>query len=315
MSQLTLERVDPASERETVGPMPGPGQHPHPVLTLPDGRTLGYDDVGDPSGTPVVYLHGTPDSRLARHPDDGLAARAGVRLLAVDRPGYGHSSPATQKDFEDDLATLLDTHRIDQATILAWSGGALAALAAATAPALDGRITAVVLVAGVAPREAYDDPAVRAAAPERLGMIELADHLPEGELASTVAPLLAPYPCDHGLAAEHQSDQRSAEDHADLARVPGALEQTAAALVEAVRGGLAGVRADVHAQTQAGVVDPARVRVPIHLWYGARDQITPPAFGDWYAERMPQAKLRVTDGAGHYLFFTHWDDLLSSLPR
>ena len=42
--------------------------------TVPVGehRALAVDDVGDPGGTPVLYLHGTPDSRLSRHPDDGL---------------------------------------------------------------------------------------------------------------------------------------------------------------------------------------------------------------------------------------------------
>ena len=46
-----------------------------------------YDDVGDPNGAPVVYLHGGGDSRLSRHPDDSIAASLGVRLLAVDRCG------------------------------------------------------------------------------------------------------------------------------------------------------------------------------------------------------------------------------------
>ena len=46
-----------------------------------------FDDVGDPDGTPVVYLHGGGDSRLSRHPDDSIAARLGVRLLALDRCG------------------------------------------------------------------------------------------------------------------------------------------------------------------------------------------------------------------------------------
>ena len=45
------------------------------------------DDVGDPAGVPVVYLHGGGDSRLSRHPDDGIAAALGIRLLAVDRSG------------------------------------------------------------------------------------------------------------------------------------------------------------------------------------------------------------------------------------
>ena len=46
-----------------------------------------FDDVGDPDGTPVVYLHGGGDSRLSRHPDDSIAAELGVRLLALDRCG------------------------------------------------------------------------------------------------------------------------------------------------------------------------------------------------------------------------------------
>ena len=45
------------------------------------------DDVGDPAGTPVLYLHGGGDSRLSRHPDDSIASALGVRLLAVDRCG------------------------------------------------------------------------------------------------------------------------------------------------------------------------------------------------------------------------------------
>src|SRR5687768_13283575 len=38
------------------------------TLRLPDGRTLAFDDIGDPGAPAVVYLHGTPDSRLARPP-------------------------------------------------------------------------------------------------------------------------------------------------------------------------------------------------------------------------------------------------------
>jgi len=305
-------------------------------LTLPDRRVLGFDDVGDPDGTPLIYLHGTPDSRLARHPDDTLASRAGVRLLAVDRPGYGVSSPLPSRAglawgaddlgalpsgaglglIADDLAALLDHLGLDQATLLAWSGGALHGLAAAGAPRLAGRLSALHLVGGIVPRQAYDDPAVREAGTHRLWLFELAEDLaPEAlaDLADGLAPLQVPQPCDHALALEHQREQRSPADQAALAQVPGALSQMADALVEAVRNGLAGVRGDIEAKVRPDAVDLAAITVPVQFWYGTADTVIPPAFGEWYAKQLPHARLELVPDAGHYLPFTHWPDLLAAL--
>ncbi|MFE9258987.1 alpha/beta fold hydrolase [Streptomyces sp. NPDC006879] len=39
------------------------------AMPLTDGRTLAYEDYGDPEGRPVVFTHGFGDSRLIRHPD------------------------------------------------------------------------------------------------------------------------------------------------------------------------------------------------------------------------------------------------------
>lgn len=280
---------------------------------------LAVDDVGDPGGAPVLYLHGTPDSRLSRHPDDGLAAAAGVRLLAVDRPGYGASPPppaGTDSAWPDAVAaavvaTLDSLGLAGPCGVLAWSGGALAGVALAAL--LGDRVAALGIVGGLVPRQAYDDPAVRAAGAGRLGVIELADALAPGELGEAVAPLVAPYPCDQALAAEHQAEQRDPAGAAELATVPGGAERMAAGLVEAVRPGLAGVAADIEAQARPLAVDLRRVRCPVHLWYGEHDTVTPPAFGRWYAAHLPHATLEVVPGAAHYLALTRWADLLRAV--
>jgi pimeloyl-ACP methyl ester carboxylesterase len=297
-----------------------PGDAAPPTLVaLPGGRTLALDDVGDPAGTPVLYLHGTPDARLARHPDDGLATAAGVRLVAVDRPGYGASDPlpadtgAGPHAYATDVATLLDALGLDRVAVLAWSGGALAALTVAAAPSLAGRVRALGIAAGVVPREAYADPAVRAAAPERADLHDLADELPPGELGPMIAPMLAPYPCDRELAAEHQAESRNPGDTAEVASVPGAADRLAAALAEGVRTGLAGVEADVEAMNRPLAVDLAAIRAPVRLWWGDRDTVTPPAFGAWYAAHLPGATLEVVPGAGHYLPLTRWAAILGEL--
>lgn len=62
-----------------------------PVLTLPNGATVGYDDAG--TGPPLVLLHAFPLDRamwraqLADLPDV-------ARVINPDLPGFGESSPA-----------------------------------------------------------------------------------------------------------------------------------------------------------------------------------------------------------------------------
>src|SRR6478609_275871 len=62
------------------------------VFRLADGRDVEYLEVGDPSGQPVVHLHGTPGTAGSGALLEDAARRNGVRLLAVSRPGYGRST-------------------------------------------------------------------------------------------------------------------------------------------------------------------------------------------------------------------------------
>ena len=108
-------------------------------------HALSFDDVGDPDGAPVVYLHGGGDSRLSRHPDDSIAASLGVRLVAVDRCGPARRL-ASLLAWADSAAAALDVERFG---IVGWSAGGPHALAlAAVAPE---RVTNVALVGSMPP--------------------------------------------------------------------------------------------------------------------------------------------------------------------
>ena len=71
------------------------------TLTTPDGRTVGYADFGPADGTPVIWCHGGPGSRLEPTQVAAEAAAAGFRMIGVDRPGYRLSTPRPGRSIAD----------------------------------------------------------------------------------------------------------------------------------------------------------------------------------------------------------------------
>jgi len=121
-------------------------------LELRDGRVLGYAMWGDPGGQPVLLFHGSPASRLFV-PDPALTAAVAVRLITVDRPGYGRSDPKPGRDVLDwppDVEELADTLALPPFPIVAHSSGGPYALACALA--LPRRVSRIVLASSVAPQ-------------------------------------------------------------------------------------------------------------------------------------------------------------------
>ncbi|MGA9344545.1 MAG: alpha/beta hydrolase, partial [Nocardioidaceae bacterium] len=87
----------------------------HDVLTLPDGRQAQWWDGGDPRGSAVFFFHGCPDTRHAARSGAAAARELGIRLVAVNRPGYGRST-STESDHvsvADDTVAVADLLGID----------------------------------------------------------------------------------------------------------------------------------------------------------------------------------------------------------
>jgi pimeloyl-ACP methyl ester carboxylesterase len=285
------------------------------TLRLPDGRLLAFDDVGDPEGATVVYLHGTPDSRLAR-PPDVTTARAGVRLLAVDRPGAGDSDPAPGADLAalgSDLEALLDHLDLDRVLLVGWSAGALCALAAARV--LGERVASIGLIAPVPPVEAYEDATLVASlGPGRRGFAELAREVPAAELAREVAPYLVPDPLTRHGAREHVLEAAGEPGRSELEQVPGAVDALIQGLEASVAQGRQGLVDDVARQLERGI-DLGSVPGPVRTFHGGHDPTSPPEVGAWLVARLPDAVLDLSPGAGHHLLFPRWRGILRALQR
>jgi pimeloyl-ACP methyl ester carboxylesterase len=117
------------------------------TIELPDGRRAQWWLGGADAGPLVGFLRGCPDTRHAAMTGHDAARDVGVRLLCVNRPGYGASDvyESTQTSVADDLMAVADAVGADQLALLEMSiGGSYAVTAAAAHP---DRVRALGLVA------------------------------------------------------------------------------------------------------------------------------------------------------------------------
>lgn len=282
------------------------------TFTAPSGRRIAVDVVGNPDDPAVVYLHGTPDSRVARHPDDDATRAAGICLLALDRPGFGDSTltpDTTQVTFAHDVVALLDHLQIATVPMLSWSAGTTWALGiAATAPS---RVSAITAVGGLVPVEAFADPSVVAeAGATRMGMVETAHELGPTVAGELIGGMLVPDPISFDAAIEHLHAGHAPNDPPTD---PAFTAQMARALCDAVKHGVAGIMHDVALQFTPLPFALADVAVPVTLINGDRDTVCPPAFAHWYARHLPDATVDIRHDAGHLVLLEAWTAILTQL--
>jgi pimeloyl-ACP methyl ester carboxylesterase len=95
-------------------------------LTLHDGRRLAFATYGPSSGKPVILLHGSPACRLDGRYFERWLEQLNIRLIAPDRPGYGESSPQSNRTlcgYASDVSHLADSLHLESFRILGMSGG------------------------------------------------------------------------------------------------------------------------------------------------------------------------------------------------
>ncbi len=278
---------------------------------LSDGRALGYAEYGDPNGAPVLYFHGTPSSRLERHPDERIARELGARVINVERPGYGLSDFQPGRrivHWPADVAAFADALGLERFAVVGYSGGG--PYAAACAYAIPQRLTAVALVSSLAPIIS------RAVTDGMLGldraMLFLNRALPwtvQWALYGVAAGVFAlgPQGSVRSLARVLPEPDRSIIQRPEMARM----------MTEAAKGAFAcgsrGYAWDDRLFSRAWDFKPEEIAMPVQLWHGERDALVPQAMGRALAAAIPQCRAEFVPGAGHMLLFERWRDILAAL--
>jgi pimeloyl-ACP methyl ester carboxylesterase len=265
-----------------------------------DGRTLAFFERGAADGMPVLVCHGTPGSRLTRHPDPEMYERHGVRMVAYDRPGYGRSDPHLGRSVSDaasDIAAIADELGFERFAVVGGSGGAPHALACGAL--LADRVVRVGALVTPAPSDSPDFDFFT-----DLAQINVKEFGAALEGREAIEAHLQPYVDELRRSPEAVVEEISAElpdrDRAILAR-----EEVRAVLidsfVEAVRQGARGWADDDLAFAKPWGFDLEQVEAETRLWQGELDVLAPRSHGEFVASRPPNARFELLEGGGHFL--------------
>ncbi|MCK7626567.1 alpha/beta hydrolase [Streptomyces sp. RS10V-4] len=271
---------------------------------LPDGRLLGWAEWGPEDGIPVLLCPGAATSRWLGCGPDAVAA-LGIRLVSVDRPGLGASSPLPGRGFADfaaDLAHLAAVRGLGRPPLIGNSQGAPFALACAEA----GVAGAVALVSGADEVAAPEFAA--ALPPEIRALVERTATDPAG--AET---FFGGFTAD---AMRHLVHGNSPDCDLAVYREPHFAAAYRRALDEGfARGAAAGYARDTVLAMGRWPFRLDRIAVPVDLWYGTHDTSHSPDHGALLATRIPGARRHLVPDTGGALLWTHTGPVLTTLLR
>jgi pimeloyl-ACP methyl ester carboxylesterase len=280
------------------------------VMDLPDGRELAWLELGDPSGPPVFVFHGTPGSRLQVSFDEGPITAAGIRFIAPDRPGYGHSTFHRGRrlaDWAPDVARLADHLKIDTFSVVGISGGG--PHAAACARFLSDRLVGVGIVSGVGP---LADPG---ADEGMMGFNKVVSRLARTSMYLVYPPFVVSASVFRRwpeLALRAASGQLPASDFEILNR-----SDVKRAFIEDYRrasstSALAAAQDFALFATDWGF-RLEDINVPVNIWHGDDDRNVPISHGRLQAARIPGSRLHECPGQGHMLVVDRLEQILRTV--
>jgi pimeloyl-ACP methyl ester carboxylesterase len=275
-----------------------------------DGRVVGHADFGPADGTPVIWCHGGPGSRLEPTQVAAEAGAAGFRLIGVDRPGYGLSTPRPGRSIADwapDGLAVLDALEVEECVAVGVStGGAYALALAATAPS---RVSGVIACCALTDmrwpegRRLQQNPLTSGVwdAPDRDAAIAIAVDVAGEDGSKMFDP------------SQSDGPQLPPADMALFAD-PAWLAAFGDAVVEMFAHGMVGYVDDRLAD---GVgwesFDVSAVRAPTIVLHGREDSIVDVAQAAHTTSLVPGARLKIVDDHAHLSIVTKVPETLAEL--
>ncbi|MEJ2170239.1 MAG: alpha/beta hydrolase [Desulfobacterales bacterium] len=262
---------------------------------------------------PVFYFHGFPGSRLEARLAEQEAAARGIRLISIDRPGYGLSDVKRHRtllDWADDTIQLADFLGIQRFSVIGVSGGG--PYAAACAFKTPDRLNRVAVVSGLGP--VVPRGGKNRAAGLSVSGLRLAGRFPI--FACLVLPAAALMYREHPKFMLALISRRFAECDRRALQIPQLHRLLCDSFREAFRGSLLGPAWDVVLYGRDWGFRLHDILVPVQLWHGEQDVVVPPAMAHRLANEIPACRAVFDPEDGHFsIIAKRLPEILAELSR
>ncbi|MFL0289505.1 alpha/beta fold hydrolase [Mycobacterium sp. SMC-18] len=281
-------------------------------IAVGEDRQIGFAEFGNPQGRAVFWLHGTPGARR-QIPTEArsFASRNNIRLIGIDRPGIGSSTPHQYENvlgFTEDLRTIADTLGINRFAVIGLSGGGPYTLA--TAAAMPERVVMAAVLGGVAPLIGEDgiSSGLMELAKIVRPIIEVAD-TPIRWVAGSLMKVIAPF----GSPALDLYARISPHGDRNLLSRPEFKAMFLDDLLNGSRKQLAAPFADIVVFARDWGFRLEDIKVPVRWWHGDADHIVPYAHGQHAVARIADAEMFTLPGESHLAGLGVPEDILTKI--
>eukprot|EP00842_Homolaphlyctis_polyrhiza_P004091 jgi/Hompol1/4683/HPOL_001799-RA len=280
----------------------------HTATELSATATDTDTDTGNKLPT-ILLFSGIPGSRLFTHPLVVAKAPLGVRILSLDRPGMGLSSPKPNRrvvDWAADVLEFIDALRLERVSVIGYSAGGPYALAVAhSLPA--GRLHKVAVVSSMSP---YDAPGVISAMPLKFKA---------AWLLARWSPKLLDFVFNQTVSVARSDPIKFHRDDLDVMpecdkramTQPDIESMFVESIVEVFgRNQESTVSYEYSQYGKPWGFDLSSIRPElVRIWHGAKDAGCTLAMGQYIAKKIG-CNIVVSPDSGHALYFEVFEDII-----
>jgi non-heme chloroperoxidase len=266
-----------------------------PMLTVRDNTRLYYKDWG--SGPPVLFSHGWPLNSDVWENQMMHLASEGYRVIAHDRRGFGRSDQPwhgyDHDTFSEDLSEIINALDLHEVTLIGYAMGGGEITRYIGRHGTD-RISRIVLIGATTPKLAWSEDYPNGVPEAVFDGVRAGLRADRAEFIRGFSRLF--FGADRDGATVSEGSMMQLHQIAMQSSLKAAHDSITACAMTDYRG------------------DIQKFDIPVLIIHGDEDAFVPfGATAQQAIQLMPNAVLKVYEGAPHGLLFTHKDRLNSDL--